>query len=124
MRSTVSRITRIEFGFCATASATFHSSAFPALRNAVTQLTVWLDSGLPAMTMAVNLSSMQFRHPNLPELIRQILADANIPPHYLELELIAPCPATASSRGPALVDRYDTIYTIISPVVDRSINKA
>jgi EAL domain-containing protein (putative c-di-GMP-specific phosphodiesterase class I) len=39
------------------------------------------------MTMAVNLSSMQFRHPNLPELIRQILAEADMPPHYLELEL-------------------------------------
>jgi diguanylate cyclase (GGDEF)-like protein/PAS domain S-box-containing protein len=57
------------------------------LRGAVTQLKVWLDSGLPPMTMAVNLSSVQFRHPNLPELIRQILAEANMPPHYLELEL-------------------------------------
>jgi EAL domain-containing protein (putative c-di-GMP-specific phosphodiesterase class I) len=57
------------------------------LRSAVNQLKVWLDSGLPPMTMAVNLSSVQFRHPNLPELVRQILAEANIPPHYLELEL-------------------------------------
>jgi EAL domain-containing protein (putative c-di-GMP-specific phosphodiesterase class I) len=57
------------------------------LRSAVTQLKIWLDSGLPPMTMAVNLSSVQFRHPNLPELIRQILADANMPPRYLELEL-------------------------------------
>ena len=57
------------------------------LRSAVNQLKVWLDSGLPPMTMAVNLSSVQFRHPNLPELVRQILAEANVPPHYLELEL-------------------------------------
>jgi diguanylate cyclase (GGDEF)-like protein/PAS domain S-box-containing protein len=57
------------------------------LRGAVTQLKAWLDSGLPPMTMAVNLSSVQFRHPNLPELVRQILAEANMPPHCLELEL-------------------------------------
>jgi len=57
------------------------------LRTAVAQLKIWQDCGLPPMTMAVNLSSVQFRHPNLPELIRQILADANMPPHYLELEL-------------------------------------
>jgi diguanylate cyclase (GGDEF)-like protein len=57
------------------------------LRSAITQLKTWLDSGLPPMTMAVNLSSVQFRHPNLPELIRQILAEARMPPHYLELEL-------------------------------------
>jgi EAL domain-containing protein (putative c-di-GMP-specific phosphodiesterase class I) len=63
------------------------SGAEALLRGAVTQLKVWLDSGLPPMTMAVNLSSVQFRHPDLPELIRQILAEANMPPHYLELEL-------------------------------------
>jgi EAL domain-containing protein (putative c-di-GMP-specific phosphodiesterase class I) len=37
--------------------------------------------------MAVNLSSVQFRHPNLPELIRQILEEARLPAHHLELEL-------------------------------------
>jgi diguanylate cyclase (GGDEF)-like protein/PAS domain S-box-containing protein len=57
------------------------------LRSAVTQLRVWLDCGLEPLTLAVNLSSVQFRHPNLPELISQILQEAKLPPHYLELEL-------------------------------------
>ena len=57
------------------------------LRTAAAQLRTWLDGGLAPLTMAVNLSSVQFRHPNLPELIRQILEAARLPPHYLELEL-------------------------------------
>jgi len=57
------------------------------LRNAAAQLRAWLDHGLQPLTMAVNLSSVQFRHPNLPELIRQILEEARLPAHYLELEL-------------------------------------
>ena len=57
------------------------------LRTAVGQLRRWMDAGLAPMTMAVNLSSVQFRHPNLPALIRQILMEAQVPPHCLELEL-------------------------------------
>jgi diguanylate cyclase (GGDEF)-like protein/PAS domain S-box-containing protein len=57
------------------------------LRTAVAQLRTWLDSGLAPMMMAVNLSSVQFRHPNLPELIRKILDEAQLPARYLELEL-------------------------------------
>lgn len=39
------------------------------------------------MTMAVNLSAVQFRHVRLPELVTQILDEAKLPPQYLELEL-------------------------------------
>jgi EAL domain-containing protein (putative c-di-GMP-specific phosphodiesterase class I) len=37
--------------------------------------------------MAVNLSAVQFRHPRLPELVSQILAEAGVPADLLELEL-------------------------------------
>lgn len=57
------------------------------LRTAVRQLRVWLDAGLPPMVMAVNLSAVQFRQPNLPEQIAEILKEADLPPEYLELEL-------------------------------------
>jgi diguanylate cyclase (GGDEF)-like protein/PAS domain S-box-containing protein len=57
------------------------------LRTAVTQLKSWMDEGLPAMTMAVNLSAVQFRHAQLPELVTRILEEAQLPPSYLELEL-------------------------------------
>lgn len=57
------------------------------LRTAVKQMKDWLDRGLPPMVMAVNLSAVQFRHPNLPELVTRILEEAQLPAEYLELEL-------------------------------------
>jgi EAL domain-containing protein (putative c-di-GMP-specific phosphodiesterase class I) len=47
----------------------------------------WMDSGLEPMIIGVNLSAVQFRHPNLPELVTQILDSVKLPPQYLELEL-------------------------------------
>jgi diguanylate cyclase (GGDEF)-like protein len=57
------------------------------LREAVRQARAWLDAGLAPVVMAVNLSAMQFRNTDLPELIAQILAEEGLPPEYLELEL-------------------------------------
>ncbi len=57
------------------------------LRTATGQLKQWMDAGMPAITMAVNLSAVQFRNPQLPDLITAILRDANLPPQHLELEL-------------------------------------
>ncbi|MDD2881053.1 MAG: EAL domain-containing protein [Rhodoferax sp.] len=57
------------------------------LRTAVSQLRSWIKGGLPPMVMAVNLSAVQFRHPNLPELVARILDEAELSHEYLELEL-------------------------------------
>jgi len=57
------------------------------LRTATRQLRAWQQAGLPALQLAVNLSAVQFRHANLPDLVSQVLLDAGLAPHYLELEL-------------------------------------
>lgn len=57
------------------------------LRTAVRQLKTWMDSGLPPMIIAVNLSAVQFRYPNLPALVSRILDEEKLAPQYLELEL-------------------------------------
>lgn len=57
------------------------------LRTAVKQMRDWLDSGLPPMVIAVNLSAIQFRQTNLPDLVTRILEEAQLPAEYLELEL-------------------------------------
>ena len=57
------------------------------LRTAVNQMKAWMDSGMTPMIIAVNLSAVQFRHPNLPELVTQILDSVKLMPKYLELEL-------------------------------------
>ena len=57
------------------------------IRTAVRQLADWLARGMAPITMAVNLSSAQFRHANLPQLVTSILDAAGLPAHLLELEL-------------------------------------
>ncbi|MGZ8184225.1 MAG: bifunctional diguanylate cyclase/phosphodiesterase [Methylobacter sp.] len=57
------------------------------LRCAVRQAKTWLTDGYTPLVMAVNLSAVQFRHPDLPELVTRILDEEGLPPEYLELEL-------------------------------------
>ncbi|SFL56055.1 putative bifunctional diguanylate cyclase/phosphodiesterase [Rugamonas rubra] len=57
------------------------------LRTAVRQAKDWMDAGMAPLVMAVNLSAVQFRHPNLPDLVRAILREVGLAPEYLELEL-------------------------------------
>jgi diguanylate cyclase (GGDEF)-like protein len=57
------------------------------LREAVSQMKAWMDSGLPPMVVAVNISAIQFRQPHLPELVTSILQEAQLPAKHLELEL-------------------------------------
>ncbi|CAN5493676.1 hypothetical protein BH11PSE11_BH11PSE11_30310 [soil metagenome] len=57
------------------------------LRTAVRQCKAWLDAGVGPLTISVNLSAVQFRHPRLTELIIEILDEHQLPPYLLELEL-------------------------------------
>jgi len=57
------------------------------LRTAIRQACVWRAQGLPPITMAVNLSAVQFRNSKLPALVSQILQEEGLPAEYLELEL-------------------------------------
>lgn len=57
------------------------------LRTAMTQMQVWVESGMPPIILAINLSAVQFRNINLPNLIKEILDTTGFTPEYLELEL-------------------------------------
>jgi diguanylate cyclase (GGDEF)-like protein/PAS domain S-box-containing protein len=57
------------------------------LRTACRQLKDWLEGGLKSLTMAVNLSAVQFRQNDFPELVTRILDEVKLPHQYLELEL-------------------------------------
>lgn len=57
------------------------------LHTAVNQMKAWLDTGMKPMVMSVNLSTVQFRHPDLLALVMQTLHEADLPAQYLELEL-------------------------------------
>lgn len=57
------------------------------LRSAVKQAKTWMDQGGEPIVIAVNLSAIQFRSPNLPLLVTSILEEAELQSEYLELEL-------------------------------------
>jgi len=57
------------------------------MRTATQQLSNWIARGMAPITMAVNLSALQFRLPNMPQLVSRILLDAALPPELLEIEL-------------------------------------
>ncbi len=57
------------------------------LREACKQARAWLDAGLPLGTMAVNISSMEFRDDNFLENVFTTLKDTGLDPRSLELEL-------------------------------------
>ncbi|NTV09550.1 MAG: EAL domain-containing protein [Zoogloea sp.] len=57
------------------------------LREACTQAVRWQAEGRPPITMAVNLSPRQFRHPGLVEDVEAILRETGLAPRWLELEI-------------------------------------
>ena len=57
------------------------------LREACRQAREWLDAGLPPVTMAVNISAMEFRGESFPKGILAVLAETGLDPKSLELEL-------------------------------------
>ena len=84
------------------------------IRSAAKQWKAWMDKGLVKGAVAVNLSSVQFRNPNLPSLISEILGEINFPPEHIELEL---------TEGCALKDP-DAAILIMQDLFDRGISLA
>ena len=57
------------------------------LRTACAQAAAWRDSGLPAVRMAINVSTRQFHDPLLVSVVAQVLAERLLAPEQLELEI-------------------------------------
>jgi diguanylate cyclase (GGDEF)-like protein/PAS domain S-box-containing protein len=57
------------------------------LREACRQVQTWLDAGLEAVPVAVNISAMEFRNSRFLECLVMILQETGMAPQYLELEL-------------------------------------
>jgi predicted signal transduction protein with EAL and GGDEF domain len=57
------------------------------LREACKQARAWVEEGLPAMTMAVNVSAMEFRDERFLEGLFAILSETGLDPRSLEVEL-------------------------------------
>ena len=57
------------------------------LREACTQAKRWMDSGLPSLPIAVNISALEFMQADFLEGVRSILRDTGLDAKYLQLEI-------------------------------------
>lgn len=57
------------------------------VQEACRQTRAWLDSGLLAVPVSVNISAVEFRQKDFLHEIQRILTETGLPPSYLELEL-------------------------------------
>jgi len=57
------------------------------LRTACAQARKWQDERLPPVSIAVNVSAVQFRHEGFCQRIRTVLTETGLAPQHLELEL-------------------------------------
>ncbi len=57
------------------------------LRTACIQNKAWQDEGLQPIRVAVNVTAQQFNQQNIIEKVRNILAETQLKPEYLEVEL-------------------------------------
>lgn len=57
------------------------------LRQAFGQLKSWREQGIPPLRIAVNISALQFRKRGFPEFLKVRLAEYEVDPRLVELEL-------------------------------------
>jgi diguanylate cyclase (GGDEF)-like protein/PAS domain S-box-containing protein len=57
------------------------------LKQACWQAKAWLDSDIPPVKVAINLSSIQLREKSFADRVLYTLEEFNLPPQYLELEV-------------------------------------
>jgi diguanylate cyclase (GGDEF)-like protein len=57
------------------------------VREACKQSRGWLNAGLSAVPVSVNVSALQFRQPEFPEKVAAALREIDLPPESLELEI-------------------------------------
>jgi diguanylate cyclase (GGDEF)-like protein len=84
------------------------------LREACAQAQAWAKAGLPMLTVAVNVSAMQFRNETFLDDLRVILSETGLDPRYLELEL---------TEG-ALMKRAELTASILSTLRESGVRVA
>jgi diguanylate cyclase (GGDEF)-like protein/PAS domain S-box-containing protein len=75
------------------------------LRETCRQGRCWLDAGLPAVTLAVNLSPRQFLHSDIGATVAAVLAETGFPAANLELELTESALMTRETEAVEILNR-------------------
>ena len=84
------------------------------LTTACRQMKAWLEGGRPLRTIAVNLSPRQFFLQDVPELVRQTLADSGLDARFLELEITEGILMEHGEQAVAILNRLRAIGVRLS----------
>lgn len=81
------RLAPADFVSIAEDAGTIHAIGEWVLRAACAQLTLWLSQGVRDHRMMINVSAIQLRAATFAADVERVLAEFNVPPHLVELEL-------------------------------------
>lgn len=84
------------------------------LVTACKQAKTWREAGLPPIPISVNLSVVQFTHPNLVAEITKVLKQMEIPPHQLELEITESVLMKDTTLAVAILEKLSALGIKIS----------
>ena len=84
------------------------------LVTACRQMRAWLDAGRALRTIAVNLSPRQFFLQDVPELLRQTLADSGLDARFLELEITEGILIERGEQAVAILNRIRALGVRLS----------
>jgi diguanylate cyclase (GGDEF)-like protein/PAS domain S-box-containing protein len=73
------------------------------LKQACSQIKQWQREGLPPFRVSVNVSARQFQRSNILETVQAVLAERELSPHWLEIEI---------TEGTLMQNEWSTISTI------------
>jgi diguanylate cyclase (GGDEF)-like protein/PAS domain S-box-containing protein len=84
------------------------------LREVCRQTQAWLDAGLAAVPVAVNVSAAEFRHKDFLAGVVQILKETGLAPHNLELELTESLLMQDSESSALLLDSLKAMGILLA----------
>ena len=85
-----------------------------ALREACRQCAEWRRNGLPTPRVAVNVAPTQFRRGDLLDIVRDALAQANLEPRFLEIELAESAVMTNPEESTAILEQLSRMGVLVS----------
>jgi diguanylate cyclase (GGDEF)-like protein len=85
-----------------------------AMREACRQARAWQLAGLPPLRVSVKLSPSQFRDSALVEGIRRVLADTQLDPRHLEVELTESAVMSDPEKSIALLEQLSLMGVLVS----------
>lgn len=84
------------------------------LREACQQVRRWIDAGLAPLRVGVNISAAQFHEAGLVDSVREALAEAQLDPEWLEIELTESCVMSNPEESIRLLEELSGMGIVVS----------